>query len=78
MRCMPLPMAYFATLFNVQSAVIAEKIKKLQGEIKRIGQAPRTPEDQRTWLSGAMIVYEDRRIRLVQIQQEIKVLLKSQ
>jgi hypothetical protein len=34
-------MAYFATLFNVQSAVIAERIKKLQGEIERIGQANR-------------------------------------
>ena len=34
-------MAYFGTLLNVQSATIAEKIKKLKDEIERIEQANR-------------------------------------
>jgi hypothetical protein len=78
MRCMPLPMAYFATLFNVQSAVIAERIKELQGGIERIGHANREPRKIKNPCYSTQRVYEDRRIRLVQIQQEIKVLLKSQ
>jgi hypothetical protein len=62
----------------MQSAAIAEKIKKLKEEIKAIEQANR--EYRKTKHPGypAQKVYEDRRIRLVEIQQEIRSLLKTQ
>lgn len=71
-------MAYFDTLLNVQSATIAEKIRKLKDEIERIEQANREHRKIKRPGYPAQKVYEDRRIRLVQIQQEIKALLKAQ
>ena len=62
----------------VQSAAIAEKIKKLKDEIERIEQANREHRKIKHPGYPAQKVYEDRRIRLVQIQQEIKALLKTQ
>jgi hypothetical protein len=61
----------------MHSAAIAEKIKKLKGEIKAIGQANREYRKIKYPGYPAQKVYEDRRIRLVQIQQEIKALLRT-
>jgi hypothetical protein len=64
-------MAYFAT-------AMSEKIKTLRDEIERIEQANR--EHRKITHPGypAQKVYENRRIRLIQIQQEMKALLKAQ
>jgi hypothetical protein len=61
----------------MQSATIAEKVRKLKEEIVAIEQAIR--EYRRIKHPGypAQKVYEDRRLRLVQIQEEIKALLKT-
>ena len=61
----------------MQSADIAEKIKKLKNEINAIEQANREYRKIKHPGNPAQKVYEDRRIRLVQIQQEIKALLKT-
>ena len=71
-------MAYFDTLPDVQSAAIAEKIKTLKDEIERIERANREHRKIKRPGYPAQKIYEDRRIRLVQIQQEIKALLKAQ
>jgi hypothetical protein len=62
----------------VRSAAIAEKIKALKHEIATIEQANREYRKIRHPGYPAQRAYEDRRIRLVQIQQEIKPLLKTQ
>lgn len=67
-----------ATLLDVQSAAIAEKIKKLKDEIERIKQVNREYRKIKYPSYPAQKVYENRRIRLVEIQQEIKALLKAQ
>jgi hypothetical protein len=59
----------------MQSAAIAEKIKKLKEEIKAIEQAIREHRKIKHPGYPAQKVCEDRRIRLVEIQQEMKVLL---
>jgi hypothetical protein len=61
----------------MQSADIAEKIKKLKNEINAIEQANRQYRKIKHPGYPAQKVYEDRRIRLVQIQQEIKALLRT-
>lgn len=60
----------------MQSAAIAEKIKKLKEEIKAIEQANREYRKIKHPGNPAQKVYEDSRIRLVQIQQEIKAPLR--
>jgi hypothetical protein len=60
----------------MQPAAIAEKLKKLKEEIKAIKQAKREYRKIKHPSYPAQKVYEDRRIRLVQIQQEIKALLR--
>ena len=60
------------------SAAIAEKIKRLREEIEGIKQANREYRKIKHPSYPAQKVYEDRRIRLVQIQQEIRALLKPQ
>ncbi len=62
----------------MQSAAIAEKIKKLKEEIKVIEQANREYRKIKHPGYPAQKVYEDRRLRLVEIQQEIRSLLKTQ
>jgi hypothetical protein len=62
----------------MQSAAIAEKIKTLSDEIEAIKQAIREYRKVKHPGYPAQKIYEDRRIRLVQIQQEIKALLKGQ
>jgi hypothetical protein len=71
-------LAYFVTLLGVQSAAIAGKIKKLKDEIERIDQVNREYRKVKHPSYPAQKVYENRRIRLVEIQQEIKALLKAQ
>ena len=61
----------------MQSADIAEKIKKLKNEINAIEQANRQYRKIKHPGYPAQKVYQDRRIRLVQIQQEIKALLRT-
>jgi hypothetical protein len=53
------------------------EIKKLKEEIKAIEQANREHRKIKHPGYPAQKVYEDRRIRLVQIQQEIKALLRT-
>jgi hypothetical protein len=62
----------------MHSAAIAEKIQKLKHEIEGIEQANREYRKIKHPGYPAQKVYEDRRIRLVQIQQEIRALLKAQ
>ncbi len=62
----------------MQSAAIAEKIKKLKEEIKAIEQANREYRKIKHPGYPAQKAYEDRRLRLVEIQQEIRSLLKTQ
>jgi hypothetical protein len=61
----------------MQSAPIAEKIKKLKDEIKAIEQAIREYRKIKHPGYPAQKLYEDRRLRLVQIQEEIRALLKQ-
>ena len=62
----------------MQSAAIAEKIKKLKEEIKAIEQANREYRKIKHPGYPAQKAYEGRRLRLVEIQQEIRSLLKTQ
>ena len=62
---------------GVQSTGIAERIKKLKDEIETINQANREYRIERPG-NVARKFYEDRRSRLVQIQQELRELLKTQ
>ena len=62
----------------MQSAATTEKIKKLKEEIKAIEHANREYRKIKHPGYPAQKVYEDRRIRLVEIQQEIKALLQAQ
>ena len=71
-------MAFPATLLIMLSAATTEKIKKLKEEIKAIEHANREYRKLKHPGYPAQKVYEDRRIRLVEIQQEIKALLKAQ
>jgi hypothetical protein len=61
----------------MQSATIAEKIKNLKEEIKAIEQVNREYRKIKYPGYPAQKVYEDRLIRLVQIQEEIKALLRT-
>jgi hypothetical protein len=63
---------------HMQSATIAEKIKKLKEEIKAIEHAIREYRKIKHPGYPAQKLYEDRRIRLVEIQQEIRALLNAQ
>jgi hypothetical protein len=60
------------------AAAIVEKIKRLRDEIEGIEQANREYRKIKHHGNPAQKLYDDRRIRLVQIQQEIKTLLKPQ
>jgi hypothetical protein len=62
----------------MQSVAIAEKIKKLKEEIKAIEQANREHRKIKHPGNPAQKGYEDRRLRLVEIQQEIRSLLRIQ
>jgi hypothetical protein len=64
-------------ILAIWSPPLAEKIKKLKEEIKAIEQANREHRKIKHPGYPAQKVYEDRRIRLVQIQQEIKALLRT-
>jgi vacuolar-type H+-ATPase subunit I/STV1 len=70
------PTRAFATLPNVQSASTAQRIKQLKDEIKTIEEAIRKYRKIKHPGYPAQKAYEDRRIRLVEIQQEILALLK--
>jgi Mg2+ and Co2+ transporter CorA len=61
----------------VQSASIAERIKQLNDEIRTIEEAIRKYRKIKHPGYPVQKAYEDRRIRLVEIQQEIMALLKS-
>jgi hypothetical protein len=63
--------------FFVQSVSIAQRIKQLQDEIMTIEEAIRKYRKIKHPGYPAQKAYEDRRIRLVEIQQEILALLKS-
>ena len=62
----------------MQSATIAERVKKLKEEIRAIEKAIREYRKIKHPGYPAQKVYEDHRIRLVEIQQEIRRLLKTQ
>ena len=64
-------------LLTMQSTAIAEKIKNLKNEIKAIEQANREYRKIKHPGYPAQKLYEDRRLRLVQIQEEIRALLKQ-
>jgi hypothetical protein len=70
------PTRHFCYASYVQSAPIAQKIKQLKDEIKTIDQANREYWKIKQPGPPAQKVYEDRRIRLVEIQQEILALLR--
>jgi hypothetical protein len=61
----------------VQSPTIVEKVKHLKSEIETIENANREYRKVKHLGYPAQKLNEDRRIRLVQIQQEIKALLKT-
>jgi hypothetical protein len=61
----------------VQSASTAQRIKQLKDEIKTIEEAIRKYRKIKHPGYPAQKAYEDRRIRLVEIQQEILALLKT-
>jgi hypothetical protein len=67
----------FDTLLLVQHPKIAEKIKRLKSEIETIKNANREYRKVKHPGYPAQRLNEDRRIRLVQIQQEIKTLLRT-
>jgi Mg2+ and Co2+ transporter CorA len=60
----------------VQSASTAQRIKQLKDEIKTIEEAIRKYRKIKHPGYPAQKAYEDRRIRLVEIQQEILALLR--
>lgn len=62
--------------FSDQFTAIAERIKRLKDEIEKIEQANREHRKIKQPKYSAQKLYDDRRIRLVQIQEEIKALLK--
>lgn len=61
----------------LSASAVTEKVRQLKDEIKAIGQATR--EYRRIKHPGypAQRLNEERRIRLVQIQEEIKTLLRK-
>ena len=61
----------------MQHPKIAEKIKRLKSEIETIKNANREYRKVKHPGYPAQRLNEDRRIRLVQIQQEIKTLLRT-
>jgi hypothetical protein len=61
----------------VQFVPIAERVKQLKNEIKAIEEAIRRYRKIKNPGYPAQRANEDRRIRLVEIQQEIMALLKS-
>jgi Mg2+ and Co2+ transporter CorA len=61
----------------VQSDSIAQRIKHLKNEIRTIEEAIRKYRKIKHPGYPAQKAYEDRRIRLVEIQNEIMALLKS-
>jgi hypothetical protein len=62
----------------VRSSSIAEKVKQLKRQIEAIEQANREYRKIKHPGYPAQKLYEDRRLRLVEIQQEIRSLLKTQ
>ena len=70
------PTRAFCYASYVQSASTAQRIKQLKDEIKTIEEAIRKYRKIKHPGYPAQKAYEDRRIRLVEIQQEILALLK--
>lgn len=69
-------MRHFCYASYVQSVSIPQRIKQLKDEIKMIEEAIRKYRKIKHPGYPAQKAYEDRRIRLVEIQQEIMSLLK--
>jgi len=61
----------------VQAPTVAQTIKKLKDEIKAIENENRNYQKIRYPGYPAQKAHESRRIRIVEIQQEIRALLKS-